>query len=160
MSIHPPQYSITSDKALRIAIVASQYNAVFVDSMLAQAEKELQRLAPQVVIETVRVPGSFEIPLLVKTVVERYHPDAVIALGVILRGETAHADLIAQSVSQSLLQLSLSYTLPIIHEVLLLNNEEQAHQRCHEHGYNRGAEASRVAIATINAIASSKLLNL
>lgn len=153
MSKHPlSRPSLNSEKPLRIGIVASQYNALFVDSMMAQTEKELRLLAPQVVLETVRVPGSFEIPLLVKLLAERHSLDAIIALGVILRGETAHADLIAQAISQSLLQTSLTYSLPVIHEVLLLSNEEQAQERCHGHRYNRGIEAARAAVATIEAM--------
>ncbi|MBX9742968.1 MAG: 6,7-dimethyl-8-ribityllumazine synthase [Chthoniobacterales bacterium] len=150
MSIHPPsQTKIVFEQPLCIGIVASEYNTSFADSMILEAEQELRLLAPQAIIEKVRVPGSFEIPLLVKLLAERRHPDAIIALGVILRGETAHADLIAQAVSESLLQLSLTYSLPVIHEVLLLDNEEQAQARCHEEGFNRGAEAARTAIAMV-----------
>lgn len=153
MSTHLSQRpKIIFNNPLHISIVASQYNASFVDSMIAQAEKELRLLAPKVILKTVRVPGSFEIPLLVKLVAEHQKPDAIITLGVILRGETAHADLIAQAISQSLLQLSLTYALPVIHEVLLLNNEEQARERCHDHTYNRGAEAARAALSAIEAI--------
>ena len=152
MSIHTPQRpKIILEQALRIGIVASQYNALFVDAMLEEAQKELRSLAPQVIIEIVRAPGAFEIPLLVKLLAERQKPDAIIALGVILRGKTAHADLIAQALTQALLQTSLDYSLPVIHEVLLLKNEKQANARCLVGSMNRGAEAAQTALSAIQA---------
>ena len=160
MSKNFPQHKHTAtQQAHRISIVASQYNASFVDAMMAQAKQEIHSLAPQAVVEVVRAPGSYEIPLLVKLMAEHHHPDAIIALGVILRGETAHADLIAQAISHSLLQTSLTYSLPVIHEVLLLSNEEQAHARCHDGVYNRGAEAARAALAAIEAVTKIKKQN-
>ncbi len=152
MSIHTPQRSkVTLEKELRIGIVASQYNASFVDVMLEEAQKELRALAPQVIIQIVRVPGAFEIPLLVKILAEHQKPDAIIALGLILRGKTAHANLIAQTVSQALLQISLEYSLPVIHEVLLVKNEKQASARCLAGSMNRGAEAAQAALSAIQA---------
>ena len=150
MSTNPPTHlENISKQQLRIGIVASQYNASFVDAMVEQAEQELRTLAPNATIDLVRVPGAFEIPLLVKLLAERHKPDAILALGVILRGATAHADLIATAISQHLLTLSLDYSLPIIHEVLLLDHETQALERCLQEPSNRGTEAARAALGTI-----------
>lgn len=152
MSTHAPQRpENSSEKPWRIGIVASQYNATFVDAMLEQAQQEFCTLAPHATIEVVRAPGSFEIPLLVKLLAERRNLDAILALGVILRGETAHADLIASAISQHLLRISLDYSLPVIHEVLLLDNEAQARARCLKEPYNRGAEAAQAALAAVQA---------
>ena len=71
--------------------------------------------------------------------------DAVIALGVIIKGATSHADLVASSTTRSLQDLSLDYQTPLIHEVLLTENREQAQQRC-QGDKNRGIEAARAAI--------------
>lgn len=150
MSIDTPQLSKdVSEKPFRIAIVASRYNAAFVDSLVEEAKKEILILAPKAIMKIVRVPGSFEIPLVVKLIAERQQPDAILALGVIIRGETAHADLIANALSQHLLTISLDHSVPVIHEVLLLNNEQQATARCLGEGFNRGAEAARTAISMI-----------
>ena len=151
MSIHTPHLSKNiSEHPCRIAIVASRYNGIFVDSLVEEAKKEILNLAPKATIEIVRVPGSFEIPLTVKLVAERQEPDAIVALGVIIRGETAHADLIADAITQHLLDISLHYSIPIIHEVLLLSHETQATARCLGEGFNRGAEAARTALEMIH----------
>jgi 6,7-dimethyl-8-ribityllumazine synthase len=150
MSLHPPLLSKNSSQdSCHVAIVASLYNASFVDSLVEEAQKEIASLAPKALVQLVRVPGSFEIPLAVKLIAEKQKPDAILALGVIIRGETAHADLIADAISQHLLKISLHYSVPVIHEVLLLNNETEAMARCLGEGFNRGAEAARTALAMI-----------
>ena len=101
--------------------------------------------------EVVYAPGSFEIPYLARQVIEKNKPDAVICLGVILRGETGHADLIAASVSDSLCRMSVETGTAIIHGVLLLDNESQARERCLGAEFNRGTEAARAAIEVLSA---------
>jgi 6,7-dimethyl-8-ribityllumazine synthase len=141
------------------AIIASQYNARYVDAMLRAAMTELKRSGAKG-IHVIRVPGAYEIPVvaahLARSASELPHPsrlahhtslDAIICLGVILRGETAHAAHIAEAVSQALMQIQLRYEVPVIHEVLLLDNEEQARVRCLGRKHNRGAEATQTALA-------------
>ena len=132
-----------------IAIVASSYNEELVEPMIEKAVKEIQLIEPAAKTEVVRAPGSFEIPFLTSQIIQRRKPDAVICLGVILRGETAHADLIAASVSDNLCRLSVEAHTPVIHGVLLLNDEEQARERCLGEESNRGIEAARTAIEII-----------
>ncbi len=139
------------------AIVASQYNARFVDAMLSAAKSELKRAGAKD-IQVIRVPGAYEIPVVASRLARtasspatrntHHSPlSAIICLGVILRGETTHAAHIGQAVSDALMQIQVKYELPVIHEVLLLENEAQARARCLGRKHNRGAEAAQTALA-------------
>src|SRR5258708_6834778 len=109
------------------AIVASRYNARYVNAMLRAAQAELKR-AGAGKVRVVRVPGAYEIPVaamrLART--QKLELSAIICLGVILRGQTVHADHIGRAVSDASMQIQLQHEVPVIHEVLLLENEEQA----------------------------------
>jgi 6,7-dimethyl-8-ribityllumazine synthase len=132
------------------AIIASQYNARYVDSMLAAAKAELKR-SGAMRVQIIRVPGAYEIPVVAARLAHESSsqalPLAIICLGVILRGETTHASHIGEAVSQALIQIQVKYEVPVIHEVLLLENESQARVRCLGRKHNRGAEAAHTAIA-------------
>ena len=127
------------------AIVASKYNARFVDSMVEAAAQALKR-ANAASVEVVRVPGAFEIPAVAATLAADRTKSAIICLGVILRGETTHAQHIGEAVSQGLVQIQVQHRIPIIHEVLLLENEAQAEARCLNPKHNRGLEAALTAL--------------
>ncbi len=130
------------------AIVASRYNARYVDGMTRAARKTLSGAGAQVQI--VRVPGAYEIPVVAAKLARLSSDDhelsAIICLGVILRGETVHAAHIGEAVSQALMQIQLEYGVPVIHEVLLLENQAQAQKRCLDPRHNRGTEAAQTAL--------------
>lgn len=129
----------------RIAIVASLYNQQFVDAMVDKAHAELEAILPDLNFPVFRVPGAFEIPATVEMLCRRGEFAAVVTLGVIIRGETAHADLIAASITQSLQEIAVRHAIPVVHEVLLVDNAEQARERCLGEEINRGVEAARTA---------------
>jgi 6,7-dimethyl-8-ribityllumazine synthase len=142
----------------QFAIVASCYNPLYVDAMVRAARAELKRAGVRKV-ELIRVPGAFEIPVVAaklardssECAMESGTPrvSAIICLGVILRGETTHAEHIGKTVSYALMQIQLRYEVPVVHEVLLLENETQARERCLDRKHNRGAEAAQTALAMV-----------
>ena len=132
----------------RFVIVASNYNARYVDAMLRAARTEILRAGG--VVEVIRVPGAYEIPVVVarlaRPAVSRPSPAAIICLGVILRGATTHAQHIGEAVSNALALIQIQHEVPVIHEVLLLENEQQARERCLSRTHNRGTEAAQTAL--------------
>lgn len=145
----PPRPRIIGPK-VRICIVASKYNEQYTDALVENTVEELGVLVPQARVDLIRVPGAFEIPVTIANVLDREPPACVIALGLIIRGGTDHADQIATSITQSLQQLALQSKRPVIHEVLLVNDEKQAYARCIGANLNRGREAARAAASMID----------
>lgn len=129
------------------AIVASQYNLEFTQPLVDFAHQELTTLEQGALVQLVWAPGAFEIPVLAKILASHGHHDAVIAFGVIFQGETSHAGLIANSVTHSLQQIAVEYSVPVIDGVLLMDTPEQARERCQGMEKNRGIEAARAAIS-------------
>jgi 6,7-dimethyl-8-ribityllumazine synthase len=137
----------------RFAIVASKYNARYVDAMLRAAKAEILRAGGKVQI--IRVPGAYEIPVVVaKLAAANSKPSAIICLGVILRGATTHAQHIGEAVSSALVQIQVHHEVPVIHEVLLLENEQQAQERCLGKTHNRGTEAAQTALEMARVMAA------
>ena len=128
------------------AIVASQFNAPYVQGLVDHAEKELRGLAPNATTVIHRVPGSFEIPVAVREIALREKADAIIACGVIIQGETNHAKNLSRSVTDALQRVAVDYGVPVINVVLSFDNETQARERCLENRMNRGTEAARAAL--------------
>jgi 6,7-dimethyl-8-ribityllumazine synthase len=147
-----PKPRIIGQKA-KVSIVASKYNEQYTDSLVENAISELGELIPMARIDLIRVPGAFEIPVVVSKLMQRNNINCIIALGVIIRGDTHHADLVASSVTQSLQNLAVSNCVPIIHEVLLVEDEKQAHARCIAASMNRGREAAKAAVGMIDIFA-------
>ena len=142
----------------RFAIIASQYNSRYVDEMLEAAKAELEGAGADAV-QVVRVPGAYEIPVVAARLARAAAPrasrithhasrlSAIICLGVILRGETTHAAHVGEAVSHALMEIQMKYEVPVVHEVLLLESEQQARVRCLGRKHNRGAEAAQTALA-------------
>jgi 6,7-dimethyl-8-ribityllumazine synthase len=138
---------LPSGAGFRFALIAARYNARFVDGLLHAAVATLERAgAPEP--EVLRVPGSWEIPVVVAAVARRPRgrPDAILCFGVIWQGETTHAQHIGDEVSAALMRLAVDSGIPVIHQVLSVSTEEQAVARCLNPETNRGVEAARTAL--------------
>jgi len=127
-------------------IVASRFNAEYVQGLVDHAAEELHELAPSAAISIHRVPGSFEIPVVVRDLARNKKADAIIACGVIMRGETNHAKNLSRSVTDALQRIAVDYGVPVINVVLSFDNEDQASERCLGSRINRGTEAARAAV--------------
>ena len=130
------------------ALVASQYNPNFVQGLVDHAATELMTAIPNSRLILHQVPGAFEIPLVVQELAARaeHEINVIIALGVIIHGDTDHGELLGRTVTDALQQIALSNRVPIIHQVLSCKDEDQAKVRCLEEKYNRGTEAARAAM--------------
>ena len=133
-------------------IVAGRFNTQYVDGLVHHATEELRALAPNATIFLHRVPGSFEIPLVARELAIQNKADAIIACGVILQGETNHAQNLSRSVTDALQRVAIDYGVPVINAVLSFDNENQARARCLESRINRGIEAARAAVEIANVL--------
>ncbi|MCU0794681.1 MAG: 6,7-dimethyl-8-ribityllumazine synthase [Akkermansiaceae bacterium] len=145
----PPKPRIIGPR-VRVCIVAAKYNEQFADALVDNTVAELGELMPATRIDLIRVPGAFEVPVAAAAVLQRLRPAAVIGLGVIIRGATAHADLVARSVTDALQTLAIQHKVPVINEVLLVEDEKQAYARCIGANLNRGREAARAAASMVD----------
>jgi 6,7-dimethyl-8-ribityllumazine synthase len=157
--LQPVKKKMVRVSADTFVIVASKYNSRFVDAMLRAAKAEILRAGGKVQI--VRVPGAYEIPVVAaklaansKLKTKNSKLSAIICLGVILRGATTHAQHIGEAVSNALVQIQIQHEVPVIHEVLLLENEQQAVERCLDKKHNRGTEAAQTALQMARVMAA------
>src|SRR5438045_7681757 len=131
-----------SDKQRTFIIVASQFNAPYVEGLVDHATEELRALVPNASVSIERVPGAFEIPVVVRELVLQEKADAVIACGVILKGKTDHAENLSRSVTNALQRIAIDHGVPVINAVLSFDNENHPQPRCTENQYNRGTAAA------------------
>jgi 6,7-dimethyl-8-ribityllumazine synthase len=134
-------------------IVAGQINAEFVQGLVNHATEEFRAVAPAANVTLHQVPGAFEIPIVVRELAIKAKPDAIIAMAVILKGQTQHAENLSRSVTDALQRIAVSHGVPVINVVLALDDENQARERCLENEINRGTEGARAAVEIANVMA-------
>ncbi|XKM13010.1 6,7-dimethyl-8-ribityllumazine synthase [Orbaceae bacterium ac157xtp] len=142
----------------KVAIVVARFNHFINDSLVQGAVDALTRIG-QVEdknITVIKVPGAFEIPLTVKAAAESKKFDAIVALGTVIRGSTAHFDYVAGEASSGLLSASVEYGLPVGFGILTTENIEQAIERAGTKAGNKGAEAALTALEMLNTLKSIK----
>lgn len=135
----------------RYVIVVGRFNHHVVDSLVEGAVDSLVRhgVASEN-IDIVHVPGAWELPLAVKRVLRVAHPDAVIALGAVIRGGTPHFEYVAGGCNAALGNLQLEFETPIANGVLTVNSIEQAIERSGTKAGNKGAEAAMAAMEMVS----------
>jgi 6,7-dimethyl-8-ribityllumazine synthase len=134
-------------RGLRFGIVASRFNDFIVDRLVDGAVDTLTKhgVTPSD-IEVVRVPGAFETPLALKKLAETRRFSALIALGCVIRGATAHFDYVAGEASRGISHVSLTHDVPVGFGLLTVDTIEQAIERAGTKGGNKGADAALAAI--------------
>jgi 6,7-dimethyl-8-ribityllumazine synthase len=136
---------------LRCAIVASRFNGFVVEKLVAGALDALVRHGAERAAQTiVWAPGAWEIPLVASRVIDSTKVDAVICVGCVIRGGTAHFEHVADGLNKGIAQLALTKDLPITNGVLTVENLEQAIDRAGAKMGNKGWEAALAAIETAN----------
>ena len=146
MSLSAPQPAAISGAPFKVAIAAACYNERFVGALLGQAVDVLRkRGVKERNLTIVRVPGSNELPAALQLLAARRRPDVLMALGVIIRGDTIHYELIAEAVTHALQRVALDANRPVINGVVVAENKAQAADRCLGK-IDRGAEFAHAAL--------------
>jgi 6,7-dimethyl-8-ribityllumazine synthase len=149
MAGHAPEIAITKHPRAKVAIISSSWHLDICDALIAGARRALEA-AEVKKIEVFYVPGSFEIPLAAQKAFEDgFH--AVVAVGLVLKGETPHFDYVCQGVTQGVMDVQLKFSRPIGYGVLMCNDLEQAIARS-------GVEGSKEDKGYDSAIAALALL--
>ena len=137
-----------SAAGLRVAVIAARYNAQLVEQLIAGARTAWQTAGgADDALRVERVPGAFELPLAAQVLARTGSYDAVVALGCVIRGDTAHFDFVAGECARGLQQVMLSTGVPIGFGVLTTENLAQARERAAPGAQNKGAEALQTALA-------------
>ena len=135
----------------RFALVAARFNSFVVDQLVAGAADALQRHGiAEDRIDTVRVPGSYELPLIAQRLGKSGKYAAVICLGCVIRGDTDHYDHVAGAAASGIANAALNCGVPVIFGVLTCETLEQAINRAGGKAGNKGAEAAVTAIEMVN----------
>lgn len=135
-----------------IVLIKTEWNAGIVDELEKGCRNILEKQEVKKII-TLTVPGCFEIPFAIKryweTSSKKKKPDAFVALGCVIRGDTPHFDYVCRAVTDGVVQLNLQLPVPVIFGVLTVNNEDQANERIGGRHGHKGEEAAITALKMI-----------
>ena len=140
-----------SAAGLRFAIIVSRFNSFITDRLLAGATDALTRTgADPDAIDIVKVPGSWEVPMVAGELARQKRYDAVICLSAVIRGETPHFDYVASEAAKGIAQVASQTGVPVAFGVLTTNTLEQAIDRAGAKGGNKGFDAAMTAVEMAN----------
>jgi 6,7-dimethyl-8-ribityllumazine synthase len=146
MSLHAPSAPIIDGRKLRFGVVAARFNGELVDALLTRAQATLSAAGVKAGnVAVLRVPGSHEVPWAAARLAGSRRVDCVVALGVLIGGDTNHHEMVGQSVSHALQRVALDTGVPVINGVIVADTRAQAAARCTGR-INRGAEFARAGL--------------
>jgi len=144
-----------SAAGFRFAIVVSRFNSFITERLLGGAMDALSRTgADPAAIDVVKVPGSWEVPMVAGELARQHRYDAVICLSTVIRGETPHFDYVAAEAAKGIAQISAETGIPVSFGVLTTNTLEQAIDRAGAKGGNKGFDAAMAAVEMANLLRS------
>ena len=139
-------------RGIRIALAASRFHQPMVDRLVEGAVSELARMGAMAEdVELAWAPGAFELPYLAQTLARTGRYDAIVALGVVIRGETPHFDYVCAEAARGIAQVSRAEGVPVLFGVVTAGDPQQAHARAGG-VTNKGAETARAAIEFVAAL--------
>ncbi len=142
---------ILNAQGFRFAIIVSRWNSFLTEKLVEGALDGLERLgATEDAIEIFKVPGSFELPLTAQKVAESGNFDAIICIGVVIRGETPHFDYVAGEAAKGTANVSAKTGVPVLFGVVTTDTLEQAINRSGVKAGNKGFEAAMSAVEIVN----------
>lgn len=145
-------------KGFKIGIVVSRFNQFISERLLEGALDALNKLgAEEENISIYKVPGSFEIPLIVKKLAKAKKADGIVCLGTLIRGDTPHFDFLSAEVTKGLAQISIEEEMPISFGILTVETIEQGIERAGAKAGNKGWDAVVSLVETLNLIKKSDL---
>ena len=138
-------------KGLKVGVIVSRFNSFLTEQLVKGAVDAFVRLGgDEKNLVLVRVPGAYELPLAAQTLARKKGVDAIVALGAVVQGATAHADLINETTARAFSQISLETGVPVLDGVVSAENLEQAVERCGTKQGNKGFSAMQSAIEMAN----------
>ncbi len=147
--------AVNPESGVRIGIIAGRFNSFIVEPLERGCVETLRRHGlPESAITIVRVPGAYEMPVVAKKMAASGKFDAVIALGAVIRGATAHFEYVAGSCASGLAGVAIETGVPVIFGVLTVDTIEQAIDRAGAKSGNKGAEAAVTAIEMVSLLRS------
>ena len=138
-------------KGMKVVILVSRFNSFLTEQLVKGAADAFVRMGgDEKDLTLVRVPGAYELPLVAKKMATKKGIDAVVALGAVVQGATAHADLINETTARAFNEISLATGVPVLDGVVSAENLEQAVERCGTKQGNKGFSAMQGAIEMAN----------
>jgi len=145
-------------KGFKIAIVVSRFNSFLTERLLEGALDALNKLGAEPAdIAVYKVPGSFEIPVVVKKIAKAKKADGIVCLGALVRGDTPHFDFLSAEVTKGIAQISLEDGVPISFGVLTVDTVEQGIERAGTKSGNKGWDSALSLVETLNLLKTSGL---
>jgi 6,7-dimethyl-8-ribityllumazine synthase len=145
-------------KGLKIGIVVSRFNSFISDRLLEGALDALAKLgAAETDISIFKVPGSFEVPFLVKKLARSKKVDGIVCLGALIRGETPHFDYLSAEVTKGIAQITMDEGIPCAFGILTVDSIEQGIERAGAKSGNKGWDAALSVVEMLNLVKTAKL---